>query len=179
MSIPLPRSRSRPRPRPRARAIHILRTPDRFVARCDHTPTYRPAVTPDHRKRLVVSSSRHQPVSDPSGKPLTPERLRPGRPGADLHPARPVARACDCHARLGRRGRDRPIRYMGSVEARLVPGAGLPRGTRVALGRDRDRRQRGMTCGLGCTDMAAADCESRWRTGELRGCGTTPFDRKK
>src|SRR6185437_1524199 len=52
-------------------------TPDRFVARCDHTPTYRPAVTPDHRKRLVVSSSRHQPVSDPSGKPLTRERLRP------------------------------------------------------------------------------------------------------
>jgi adenylate cyclase len=34
-------------------------TPDRFVARCDHTQTYRPAVTPDHRKRLVVSSSRH------------------------------------------------------------------------------------------------------------------------
>src|SRR4029077_16437292 len=28
-------------------------TPDRFVARCDHTQTYRPAVTPDHRKRLV------------------------------------------------------------------------------------------------------------------------------
>ena len=51
-------------------------TPDRFVARCDHTQTYRPAVTPDHRKRLVVSSSRHQAASDPSGKPLTRERIQ-------------------------------------------------------------------------------------------------------